>query len=65
MGAIAIDTMPQRYGWAKALSTAAAGRLAIREFMILPDFSRCQGQLIGRVSARKKQPHPELMKDFP
>jgi len=40
------------------------GRLPVREFMILTEFSRCQGRTIKRVSA---VPKPLLLeiKDFP
>ena len=34
---------------------------AVKDFIILTDFSRCQRYVIGRVSRRLKQPH----KDFP
>ena len=34
-----------------------ACRLPFEDFIILTDFSRCQGHLIGRVSRRSKQPH--------
>jgi hypothetical protein len=46
-------------------------REAVREFIILTGFSRCQGGMIGRVSRRPKQATPRLEdlgfedKDFP
>jgi hypothetical protein len=36
-------------------------REGVKDFIILTDFSRCQGGMIGRVSRRHKQPD----KDFP
>jgi hypothetical protein len=55
--AIATTPVRHRYGWGTALST----REAVRDFIILTGFSRCQGPMIGRVSRRHKQPY----KDFP
>jgi hypothetical protein len=46
-------------------------REAVKEFIILTGFSRCQGGMIGRVSRRPKQPTPTFEylgfedKDFP
>jgi hypothetical protein len=51
--ALAITPVLQRYGWATALST----RQPVKDFIILTDFSRCQGHMIGRVSRRPEQPH--------
>jgi hypothetical protein len=33
------------------------GTPPVKDFIILTDFSRCQGYVIGRVSRRSKQPH--------
>jgi hypothetical protein len=47
------------------------GRLPVKDFIILTDFSRCQGRMIGRVSRRPEQPfcpkppHGFEYKDFP
>jgi hypothetical protein len=37
---------------------------SVKEFIILTDFSRCQGRMIGRVSRRLCRPHLQD-KDFP
>jgi hypothetical protein len=52
INAIVIGALAQRYGWGTGLSTAAPGRYRVKDFMILTDFSRCQGVMIGRVSGR-------------
>jgi hypothetical protein len=65
ISAIAIDTMRAEI-WpgcilvngVKALPRACRPREALKEFMILPDFSRCQGPTIGRVSGRLLYPSP-------
>src|SRR5205807_9701114 len=53
----------QRYGWVASLSTAQAPyglREAAKEFMILTDFSRCQGGTIGRVSPPPNLPFSKI-----
>src|ERR1700687_5403013 len=44
-------------GAANGSRTSETGRSPVKEFIILTDFSRCQGHMIGRVSRRSKQPH--------
>jgi hypothetical protein len=43
---------------------ACQRREAVKDFIILTDFSRCQGPMIGRVSRRPEQPIFQD-KDFP
>jgi hypothetical protein len=54
-----------------ARSKGCQRRQAVREFIILTGFSRCQGGMIGRVSRRPEQATPSSEdlgfedKDFP
>ncbi|HMI11858.1 MAG TPA: hypothetical protein VK567_09735, partial [Bradyrhizobium sp.] len=54
-----------RFGRDMAGPEACQRREAVKDFIILTDFSRCQGQMIGRVSRRSKQPPSLRDKDFP
>src|ERR1700723_519654 len=69
MSAIAIVPVSQRYGRVGALSTArnrhVAGAEAVKDFIILTDFSRCQGNVIGRVSRRPQNSPKGLFMTFP
>jgi hypothetical protein len=56
-GAIAIDPVFAEIWPGPGLVN---GSEAVKEFIILTDFSRCQGRPIGRVSRRPKQPHKEF-----
>jgi hypothetical protein len=44
-------------GAANGSQTSETGHSPVKDFIILTDFSRCQGHMIGRVSRRSKQPH--------
>src|ERR1700686_1126909 len=44
-------------GAANSSRTSEMGHSPVKDFIILTDFSRCQGHMIGRVSRRSKQPH--------
>jgi hypothetical protein len=65
----AIATGPSRRDMAR--TKACQRREAVRDFIILTGFTRCQGGVIGRVSRRPEQPDPSLKdlgfedKDFP
>jgi hypothetical protein len=45
-----------RFGRDMAGPKACQRREAVKDFIILTGFSRCQGPMIGRVSRRPKQP---------
>src|SRR5258708_3985662 len=53
----AIATGPSRRDMARL--KGCQRREAVREFIILTGFSRCQGGMIGRVSRRPKQATPQ------
>src|SRR5450631_2602875 len=52
-------------GAANRSRTSGTGRSRVKDSIILTDFSRCQGHMIGRVSRRSKQPPSLRDKDFP
>jgi hypothetical protein len=56
-------TPSTRFGRDMAAPEACQRREAVKDFIILTGFSRCQGGMIGRVSRRPKQ--PIFDKDFP
>jgi hypothetical protein len=45
-----------RFGRDMAAPEPCQRREAVKDFIILTGFSRCQGRMIGRVSRRPKQP---------
>ena len=56
ISAIAIDTIAQRYGWARGLSTAPAGygenAEAVPKFIILPEFRVAKTAHLGECPPR-------------
>src|SRR5450755_4982571 len=52
-------------GAANGSRTSETGHSPVKDFIILTDFSRCQGHMIGRVSRRSKTAPSLRDKDFP
>jgi hypothetical protein len=63
ISASATEPTPQRYGPVGALSTALAGREAVLEFIILPEFRVAKTRRLGECPPAKSA-LPEH-KDFP